>query len=132
MKYKRITLIDDDADDHEIFLRAIQAISDTIELTTYTNAKLALQDLIQNNISPEIIFLDLNMPVMTGQEFLLKIKSMYGLKEIPVIIFSTSTHQPTIKLMLDIGATGFITKPSNFNELIKRLEKVLLKAEIGS
>lgn len=73
----------------------------------------------------DVIFSDLNMPRMNGQQFLLEIKKLPELKDIPVIIFSTSSHAHTIQLVKDFGAHEFITKPGLFNELVSTLRRLL-------
>jgi CheY-like chemotaxis protein len=62
---------------------------------------------------------------MTGQQFLLEIKKRPELKNIPVIIFSTSSHSHTMQLVKDFGAYDFITKPGLFNELVTTLRRLL-------
>ena len=120
MTYKNILQIDDDTDDCELFLEALQAIS-TASYTSINDPVDALQKLIHNEIFPDVIFLDLNMPVMSGMEFLAEIKKKDTIKNIPVIIFSTSQFDE-IKLQAKINGThDFISKPSDFNELKKIL-----------
>jgi len=118
MHDKRILLIDDDEDDQEIFLSALSKVSSTITCTTMSSASSALRQLKEGHLSPDVIFLDLNMPVMNGQQFLLEIKKDTALHNIPIIIFSTTSHQPTIQLTKDLGARDFITKPEKFDDLV--------------
>ena len=65
------------------------------------------------------------MPLMNGQQFLMQIKKHPDLSDIPIIIFSTSSHKETIKLMKDLGAMDFITKPEDFTDLVKILQNTL-------
>lgn len=125
MSYHNILLIDDDDDDQEIFLTAIEEVDCEVKCTALSDATEALQKLVSKDLTPDLIFLDLNMPVMNGQQFLTEIKKTEGLKTIPVIIISTSTHTPTIKLTKDLGASEFITKPSKFDELVNILTPLL-------
>jgi CheY-like chemotaxis protein len=125
MSFRNILLIDDDEDDHEIFLTAVQSISSSVTCRALYNAKEALELLKENKLNPEVIFLDLNMPVMNGQQFLTEIKKDKELKNIPVIIFSTSSHQPTIELMKELGAHDFITKPERYDSLIALLTPII-------
>ena len=125
MDYKNILLIDDDTDDQEIFLSALSKISDSIVCTACSDASLALSKLLGKEIKPDIIFLDLNMPVMTGQQFLVEIKKHQNIKEIPVIVFSTTSHFPTIQLVKSLGALDFITKPGKFTDYITILTPIL-------
>lgn len=126
MAFQKILLIDDDIDDQEIFLLAIEMISPTANCVCFSSAADALDKLSSNLIRPEAIFLDLNMPVMNGHEFLIRIKKDKNLSDIPVIIFSTSSDPKIIQLTKDLGALDFITKPSNVDKLVE-----LLKPSIG-
>jgi len=125
MKYRQILLIDDDEDDQEIFLSAVSQISDAVTCVTFDNASVALQKITAKEIIADVIFLDLNMPVMNGQQFLTQFKKNEELSKIPIIIFSTSSHSGTIQLMKDLGADGFITKPGRFDELVNLLKPLL-------
>jgi CheY-like chemotaxis protein len=124
-KYNRILLIDDDEDDREIFLTALERIETNVECQAFGNAREVLDKLQEKQLITDLIFLDLNMPLMTGQQFLIEIKKIPRLKEIPIIIFSTTSHRETIKLMKDLGAMEFITKPEDFTDLVKTLKSTL-------
>lgn len=125
MAYKNILLIDDDEDDREIFQSAVKEISDQVACQTFSNAAEALNQLTLKHIAPELIFLDLNMPVMNGQQFLVEIKKNDYLKDIPIIIFSTSSHPAAIQITKELGAYDFITKPDNFNNLVNILKPLI-------
>jgi len=118
-------LIDDDDDDQEIFVTALKSVSHEAACSCYFNAEEALKLLISGDEKPEVIFLDLNMPVMNGRQFLTEIKKIDKLKEIPVIIFSTSSHAPTIQATKDLGASDFITKPASFEALKEILKQII-------
>jgi len=126
MRYKNLLLIDDDEDDQELFIEAAKEISGDIKITVVPDAATALAKLVNKSVSADVIFSDLNMPRMTGQQFLLEIKKHPGLKDIPVIIFSTSSHTHTIQLVKDFGAFDFIAKPGLFNELVSTLRRLLV------
>lgn len=126
MQYKNILLIDDDTDDQEIFMTAVNEIAESVTCSALSNAAEALKQLESNVINPEVIFLDLNMPVMSGQEFLMRIKNTTQLNKIPVIIFSTSSNTNTISLMKEMGAHDFITKPNKYDQLVDVLKTTLL------
>jgi CheY-like chemotaxis protein len=125
MRYERILVIDDDADDQEIFLAAIASVSKDVACSTANSAIDALKALDNRSLNPDLIFLDLNMPIMTGQQFLEEIKKKEGLCEIPVIVLSTSSHQQTIELTRSLGAADFITKPGKFDELVSILRNII-------
>ncbi|WP_337042281.1 response regulator [Emticicia sp. 17c] len=126
MIFNNILLIDDDDDDQEIFMTAIQQISSSVKYHYINSAREALEKLASGEVKPEVIFLDLNMPLMTGQEFLSYIKKQEKLLQIPIIIFTTSADPATIRLTKQLGAYDFITKPSDFNELINLLKPLII------
>jgi CheY-like chemotaxis protein len=119
-------LIDDDPDDQDIFLSALREISLSVICHTATNGRNAMEKLAGRQIIPELIFLDLNMPVMNGQQFLQNIKNDESLNNIPVIIFSTSSNPHTIEQTKKLGATDFITKPHHFGQLKDILQAIIL------
>jgi CheY-like chemotaxis protein len=125
MRFQNLLLIDDDEDDQELFMEAAREISADIHITVVPDAAIALDRLINKTVTADVIFSDLNMPRMNGQQFLLEIKRRPELKDIPVIIFSTSSHAHTIQLVKDFGAHEFITKPGLFNELVSTLRRLL-------
>lgn len=126
MRYRNILLIDDDDEDQEIFLAAVEEVSNLVRCVAFSGATEALIKLIAKDLNPDVIFLDLNMPIMNGQQFLIEIKKNTELKNIPVIIFSTSSHFTTIQLTKKLGASDFITKPAKYDELIKILAAFIL------
>jgi len=125
MKYRDILLVDDDEDDCEIFLFAIQKVSGERNYTTRNHAAKALQELKDQKLQPDLIFLDLNMPVMNGMQFLSEIKKNARLKEIPVIILTTSSQPEIVEQTKVLGAHDFVTKPSDFSDFVKIFESIL-------
>lgn len=121
MQYKNIVLIDDDEDDTSLFIEAIEELSDSIIYETFFDATEALKKLVAKEIRPDVIFLDLNMPKMNGQQFLIAIKEITTLKDIPIIIYSTTSHPATMQLTKELGGHDFITKPRKFEDLITLL-----------
>ncbi len=124
-KEKIILQIDDDADDCELFSEALQEVSNAKYHAVY-DAAVALTLLRERTIVPDFIFLDLNMPRMNGQEFLLEIKAEPALKDIPVIVFSTSNVQEMKKLTQGLGASDYISKPNDFHAF-KEMLRLKLK-----
>lgn len=121
MQYHNILLIDDDKDDCQIFAMAVKDISKSATCTISNSGSKALESLISGEILPEVIFLDLNMPVMNGHQFLTEIKRHPELNHIPVIIFSTLSHPATIQRTVELGAESFITKPNDYGEMLEML-----------
>lgn len=124
-RYKNIWLIDDDDDDQEIFGTALLKTNLDVVCTPYSSAFHALEELRTGVLHPEIIFLDLNMPLMNGQQFLEEIRVCPKLKGIPVIVLTTSSTQQTIEEALALGASAFYSKPDRFDELTTILKRIL-------
>ena len=125
MPFRRILLIDDDTEDHEIFKSALSQFSESLECTTFSSAIEALKMLTSKELNPDVIFLDLNMPIMSGQDFLREAKMRSEIQHIPIIIFSTSSNAATIKATKGMGAIDFITKPDRFDKLVDILKPII-------
>ena len=122
---KSCLLIDDDDDDKEIFCIALSEVDPSIECHTAIDGIQALDMLQDPSFVPDYIFLDLNMPLMSGKECLVEIKKRPHLRNTPVIIFSTSASQKDIEETRELGAASFITKPPLISTLTDRLGEVL-------
>jgi len=125
MPYKHVLLIDDDADDQELFQLALNKIGQNVQCKVMSGAKEALRFLEEETMTTDLIFLDLNMPLMTGQQFLLELKKQPNLCGIPVVVLSTSSDKEIIEEAKSLGAMKFFTKPSDFNELKDIIQTLL-------
>jgi CheY-like chemotaxis protein len=125
MQYSKVFLIEDDEDDQELFVMALRQINPSVECTVLSGAYIALQALEQSEVAPDLIFLDLNMPVMTGQQFLTEMTKKNPDKQIPVVVLSTSSNPAIIDEAKALGARSFITKPNDFRELKNILQRIL-------
>lgn len=124
-KYRSIFLIDDDEDDQLLFDDALKRIDAGLKLFTAENGIEALKLLEPPQIFPDIIFLDLNMPVMNGFEFLGEFKKFEHLLPVPIVIFTTSSNPDHVLQTHALGARAFITKPASFPVLCHKLNAVL-------
>jgi CheY-like chemotaxis protein len=125
---KTCFLIDDDVDDQEIFIMALDQLLDIrFHCTVASNGNEALQKLKRESVLPDYIFLDLNMPRMNGKECLKELKKNERLRNIPVIIYTTSSSRADMEDTLKLGAAGFITKPFSLKELTVTLTNFFQK-----
>lgn len=121
-----VLLIDDDQDDQDIFKEAVNTVSPGVHCMVARDGEEGYELLHTLTISPDYIFLDVNMPKMDGKEFLKLIKSDPLYRQIPVIVYTTSKHKSEVGEYFKMGAANFITKPSEFNLLLTYLKSVLL------
>lgn len=119
-----ILLADDDKDDAEIFKEALdEAQCNASFIHASTGADVFT--LLEKGANPDVIFLDLNMPVMNGWQCLAKLKNSEAYKDIPVVMYTTSSNPRDYQIATDLNAHGLITKPSNPKILSKILKTVL-------
>lgn len=110
MNYKKICLIDDDKMQHWLNGKIIHNIDQTIEIYNYSNAEAALNDLKNNAIKPDIIFLDINMPMMDGWEFLEEASTQN--LEIPIQMLTSSIDKNDYEKARKYEVVkGFLHKP---------------------
>jgi CheY-like chemotaxis protein len=122
---KNIFLADDDADDCILFEDALREICKLSQLTT-ANDGIQLMNLLHlENVPPDVIFLDLNMPRKNGFECLAEIREKPHLKNIPIVIFSTTAQPEAVNNVYENGANCFVCKPSTFQQLKKTIQHVL-------
>jgi CheY-like chemotaxis protein len=128
--YPNVLLIDDDDDDQFIFLGALKEIAPDSRCHISNNALEAFQYLHAVAEVPDMLFLDLNMPMMNGFEFLLILKKDIRFSPIPVIIFSTSDNPEDLDRANELGALQFITKTADIQLLKKDLFDIFNTAPV--
>jgi len=101
-----------------MFAEALHKVSKS-EYISINNPVKALESLLSGLLKPDVIVLDVNMPVMNGLEVLSKIKKNKDTSGIPVIMFSTSAHQDHIDKSMSLGALKYVVKPFSIGELRK-------------
>jgi CheY-like chemotaxis protein len=123
---KKILIVDDDSDDNGLFTEALATVEPDIVCYSAADGQEALEKLDAKVIEPpDIIFMDINMPIMNGWQCLTRLKSVHHYKDIPVIMYSTSSSKRDKDLAKDLGAICFFTKLHDFKKLIKMLEIVV-------
>ena len=126
-----LLLADDDKDDCLFFKDALEELPITAQLTTVHDGEQLMKLLAENAYDPpppHALFLDLNMPRKNGFEVLSELKLDEKLKNLPVIIFSTSFEEDVANLLYKKGAHYYIRKPAEFSQLKKVIYQALLLA----
>jgi CheY-like chemotaxis protein len=116
--------VDDDQEDREFFCDALREIDSTITCLVAGSGMDALSLLGELSVLPDYIFLDINMPMMDGKQFLKILKTIPEFRSIPVIMYSTSTDTREIKECYKLGAEDFLIKPHSYEKLVNDLTSV--------
>ncbi|MBF0694221.1 MAG: response regulator [Flavobacterium sp.] len=119
----KVLLADDDPDDRDLFTEAVN--EHNADIQTAGNGAQLMTLLLETSEFPDFIFLDLNMPEKSGKECLQEIRQHPKLKDIPVIIYSTSSSKKDIDDTYSLGANLYITKPNSFSELRNTVREIL-------
>jgi CheY-like chemotaxis protein len=120
-----LLLIDDDLDDQEIFVLAVNEINIAAQCV-YANNGFEALELLKNDPSfiPEYIFIDLNMPKMDGKKCLVEIRKISWLKDVPIIIYSTADDEKSFRDTKEMGASKYIVKPTSLPALVNTLAEL--------
>lgn len=127
-----LLLADDDEDDCAFFEEALEELPISADLVIVNDGVQLVDFLTQNLTSklPDILFLDLNMPRKNGYECINEIKAIDELKDLPIIIFSTSLDMDIVDLLYEKGAIYYIRKPGDFSKLKKVIgEAITISSE---
>jgi len=137
-----ILLADDDADDRSFFENALKEIPIDTRLTTVNDGEQLMEYLSKNTAQlPDVLFLDLSMPRKGGFECLTEMKDNINLKDIPVVMFSTSYTQDfnyelgMIGVLYKLGVQDYIRKPGTIAQLkeliLHSLRKVIKESRLN-
>ena len=124
-KFLKILLVEDNLIEIMKMKRTISLLKLNHTLQEAKNGEEALQILEDKANMPDIILLDLNMPKISGIEFLKIIKANEDLKHIPTIILTTSSNQKDLLECYRTGMSGYVLKPLKYEDYVKKIESVL-------
>jgi two-component system, chemotaxis family, response regulator Rcp1 len=118
----RVLVVDDSPSDVRLIREALKdtpaevtlvVARDGVEATDYLQ-----KTLLGEFLRPDLIILDLNLPRKSGREVLAEIKSDLRLKQIPVIVMTSSSANEDITYAYDLNANSYITKPADLTEYL--------------
>ena len=121
---KPLLLVDDDELDAMIVERSLRELNITNDLIHKYDGEEALAYLKDGSSVPCAILLDVNMPRMNGFEFLHHVKADESLKDIPVLMLTTSTAKADMVLSFELGAVEYIIKAPSMAEFLRSLKTV--------
>ncbi len=114
---KKILLVDDDNVAHFINRRILEVSGLAEHISTANNGEEAIRYITHTYESkqsvPDIIFLDLNMPVMNGFKFIEKLRTLAHIpqEKIKIIVLSSSSHERDKEMAFQLGITDYLSKP---------------------
>lgn len=118
-----IILADDDPDDHEFFHDILVDIDPRFKLNIVKDGAELL--LLLSHFIPDLLFLDLEMPVKNGLECLREIRSNPQTKHLPVVVFSSTTRPANIETAYEMGADLFLIKSHSYSDLLSSVKALL-------
>ncbi len=125
-----ILLVEEDPADQKLIKASLKGQKIANDLSIVGNAEEALDFLYSRGgysggtTRPDLILLDLNMPGMGGKEFLRRIKADEGLKQIPVVILTTSNSEIDIVDSYRLQAAGYVHKPTTLDEFDQVMREI--------
>ena len=129
MKQVRILLVEDNEGDIVLTLEALEESKFSSIVDLARNGQQALDHLLRNEgyeqaAQPDLILLDINLPLVSGHEVLSEIKTNEQLKHIPVIMLTTSSSAKDIKKAYGNHANCYICKPAEINDFVHVIEGI--------
>lgn len=123
---RHLLLAEDDSEDAEIFQTILSDVSSGINLSVVANGLLLMNFLRTAQELPDIIFLDMNMPLKNGLQCLEEIKKSEKLKQVRIIILSTSSQPELVRAAYGLGAELYLEKPNSYSKFKTLLQKCLM------
>lgn len=127
MTNKPLLIVEDDLVDVMTIQRALKEIhvaNPVVHMENGEDALVYLRDASREN--PCIILLDLNMPIMSGLEFLQVVKHDNDLRRFPVIVLTTSEEQQDKLNSFNLGVAGYMAKPVDYRQFVEVMRSINL------
>jgi len=122
-----IMLVEDNHSDQVMVERALEDGKIACDLTILPNGQKALEslrDMLLSDSLPDLVLMDINMPVMDGKQTLQEIRSDLELKHLPVVMLTTSNREKDVIESYRLGVNAYLTKPVLDSEFIKTIQQL--------
>jgi CheY-like chemotaxis protein len=123
-----VVIIDDDPDDIELMEEALTDIGTDMEVIAFEDCKEAYERITRGNVNPDIILMDINMPLMRGDDCLRLLRADPRFKDVVIAMISTSMPEEQKELLARKGASYVFQKPPAFKQLQTMLADVIRHA----
>ncbi len=120
-----VWIVEDDLDDQLFVEKALKAISPEITTRRMRDGIELIESLLRAAALPQLILLDVNMPLMNGLEALAELRRMPAYQHVPVVMLTTADDLKTVNKSIELGASRFLTKPNGHQELIRLLRALM-------
>lgn len=121
-----VFIVEDDSNDEYMTVRALRELAKTTEVARDGSAALVrLKDLCSVGHNPDVILLDLKLPLLNGFEVLKAVKADPTMRDIPVVVFSSSDMERDIKQSTELGAKQFVSKPVDYQKYMESIRKAV-------
>jgi len=120
-----VMIIDDDSDDLELTVMAIESLGRDVSVRSASGGREALAMLRDDQPLPDLVLLDLKMPGMNGIDVLIELRRDDHLKKIPVVMVSSSSLESDRAASFKAGANGYLHKAFDMSEFSNEIEAVL-------
>ncbi|MBC8769775.1 response regulator [Arenibacter sp. BSSL-BM3] len=128
----KIILVDDDEDDRDLFAEAFQSLNLQSDLVLFKNGQELLEYIQKlDNLITTHIFLDLNMPLISGMEILRQLRKTLKVNDSFVTIYSTSASPRDVENAYKYGANGYLKKPSSYQQLCELICKAIQASTVN-
>jgi CheY-like chemotaxis protein len=124
MTNKDILLVEDNPHDVELILHVFEWSNIRDRVRVVWDGQEALDVLFEEKIRPRVILLDLKLPKVNGLEVLRLIKEDAALREIPVVVFSSSAEERDVAMSYGLGVNSYIVKPVEFDKFAEVIREI--------
>jgi two-component system response regulator len=107
----RMIVVEDNADDEFLTLRALKPLSEGISITTLRSGGEAIDFFATDFETPKLVLLDFNLPGANGLQVLQHVQSRHHARHIPIVVFSSLMSPPVLQQCYQAGASSCVTKP---------------------
>src|SRR3982750_1540372 len=122
MKFLKILLVEDSPSDVRLIREALKETPVAVQIMVAKDGVEAMEYLRStetgSSVRPDLVLLDLNLPRKNGREVLAEVKSSPGLKQIPILVMTSSRADEDIAQAYSLNANCYITKPGDLLEYI--------------